>query len=212
VLRLNRPARLAAVMVFGALALSGCANDQVLKADSSHGPHTVRLTVSSTEIPTRLTYRVGSAPALAVEAGGSLTCAVVTNSTSGSTPAGTQVCPPRSTENLAKFATTTVKVAGGTKVSMNGGPPLGSYTISGTGDVIPTDSFTCSIAVDGVVRVTHLAQSPFGARPPTCSATGYVGSRPFQLRRLMEFIAFALCLLIVIFGIAVQVMPTRQRA
>jgi hypothetical protein len=212
VLRLNRPARLAAAMVFGALALGGCANNQVLKADSSHGPHTVRLTVSSTEIPTRLTYQVGSGPAKAFDAGGSATCAVVTAGSPGSTQTTTQACPPASTQNLTKFATTTVKVPSGTKVSLNGGPPLGGYTISGTGDVIPTDSFTCSIAVDGVVRITHLAQSPFGARPPTCSATGYVGSRPFQLRRLLEFIAFALCLLIVIFGIAVQVMPTRQRA
>jgi hypothetical protein len=181
VLRLARPVRLATAMIFGALALSGCADNQVLKADSTHVPHTIRLTVTSTEMPARLTYRIGSAPAKTAPLG-------------------------------AKFASTTVTVASGTKVSMTGGPPTGSYTISGTGSVIPSDTFTCTIAVDGVVRTTRVAQTPFGASPPTCSAAGYVGHRPFQVRRLLEYLAVALCLLIVIFGIAVQVMPTRQRA
>jgi hypothetical protein len=174
------PVRLATALVFGALALSGCADNQVLKADSSHSPHTVRLTVTSTEMPARLTYRIGSAPTKAMPVG-------------------------------AKFAATTIKVASGTRVAMTGGPPTGSYTVSGTGSFIPSDTFTCTIAVDGVVRTTRLAQVPLGASPPTCSAAGYVGSRPFQVRRLLEYLAVALCLLIVIFGIAVQVMPARRR-
>jgi hypothetical protein len=207
VLRLNRPARLAAALVFGALALAGCANDQILKGDSSHGLHTVRMTVTSTEIPARLTFKVGNSPALtAAENTSDTPCPVTTKV--GATP------PPCQQANINKsrFAATTVKVSSGTKVSMTGGPPIGPYTISGTGTVLPTDSFTCSISVDGIPRISHVAQTPFGTTPPTCSATGYVDHRPFQLRRLMEFIAFALCLMIVIFGIAVQIMPSRRHA
>jgi hypothetical protein len=184
-MRLARPARLAAAMLFGALALSGCANNQVIKADSSHGLHTVRMTVSSTDIPAHLTYQLGHRPEMAA---------------------------PVSSSTVTKFASATVKMPSGSKLSMTGGPPAGPYSLTDTGTVLPTDSFTCAITVDGVLRVTNVVSTPFGATPPTCSASGYVGRRPFQVRRLLEFIAFGLCLLIVIFGIAVQLRPGRQRA
>lgn len=208
-LRLNRPARIAATLVVAGLALTGCANKDVLKGASGTKTHTVRLTVSSNLFAAALTYRLGKSSTIDVskrlsctQTGGSVTESDITKGCANS-------------QNELRFSMATVTVRSGTHVSITGGAPVNSNGVglvaSGNGPLPSTDSFTCTIAVDGIVRASQTTAVALGAPVPTCTAAGYVGVRPFQLTRLLEYLAVGLCLLIVVVGFAIQLTPQRRR-
>jgi hypothetical protein len=210
VLRLNRPARLAATVVIAGLALSGCANKDVLKGAGGHNTHSVRMTVSSNVFAAALTYQLGKSAT--VDVSKRLSCATSTGSLTEADI--TKGCA--NNQNELRFSSTTVTVHSGTHISVTGGAPVNTSGIgliaNGKGPLPTTDTFTCTISVDGVLRATQSSAVAMGEPVPTCTAAGYVGERPFQVSRLLEYLAVGLCLLVVVVGLGVQLAPHRRRA
>ncbi len=86
-------------------------------------------------------------------------------------------------------------------------------SILGTAGAVASPDITCTVAVDGIVRATTTALQPAGVpllTPVSCQTATYVLHRPYGINRVLEIVAFVLCLLIVITAIGALFVPRRR--
>lgn len=163
--------------------LAGCGTP-VLAADSPVVEHQIALRVTATDEAVVLTAEVNGRRQV----------------TDGATEA--------TATSTTSVATLTVQARSGAHITLAGGPS-GEIMASGLSSIPAKNAVTCSISVDGIERATKTVAHPLGELPE-CHLSGYIGHRALAVRRIFEFIALALCLLIVFVAIGAQLVTSRQ--